>query len=464
MYKLVQKYDQFTKVLKRHSVCFNTMCLPVFFVVESSLLIVLTACTLGSQFTKNITPNAGDRRIAVTRFPEDSLPVNTPNSTILAETVSSPSVQPIPLPPQTLRPDLSTGIISTAATAEPEVKRLMGHLFIHDSIGIQQITLANNTSEYLLTVDADWPDWRASFARNRKYLAYSIKNMAGTELWFTPLPHWQPERLLTVGGVEYDFATPLWSVNDRYLLFDFSVIEEGEIIDEIKSIRTYIIDTKTMDLVYQPYWPGDCFTLAPSPQTGQLAIWCEKLSELEEAQEFLVLELNRSPWLTQQSPSPLTEKCFPRRCVWSSDGEAVAYVEDDYPQMLYYALVDDSKPVRLDDKRTDSDYGFPLWSPDGQLLYYTGACVNNFQKPSVMLVASQEIIWCITDTSNRGKYGSVSVVPVSWSPGSRYLAIPIAPHIETELLVLDISTQQEVARIVKLKSEYVVLDMVWVDD
>ncbi|HRQ42642.1 MAG TPA: hypothetical protein PLD25_32415, partial [Chloroflexota bacterium] len=93
---------------------------------------------------------------------------------------------------------------------------------------------------------------------------------------------------------------------------------------------------------------------------------------------------------------------------------------------------------------------------------HTGACVNGFQNPSVMSVANQEIIWCIMNTSNHGEYGSVSVVPVSWSPDSRYLTIPIAPHLETEILILDITTQQEFSRISNLDN--VILDMVWVDD
>ncbi len=465
MCKIVQKYDQITKILKQQPVHFKATYFLMFLIIGSSLLVALTACALDTQSTKNTTPVAVDQPMKTVHLPEDSLPVNTPISTILTGTVSSPiSDQPIPTSPQTLQPDLSTSVVSAAITIEPEAERLTGYLFIHDPIGIQQVTLADNTSEYLLTVDADWPDWRASFAQNRKYLAYSIKTTAGTELWFTPLPHWQPERLLVVDDVEYDFATPLWSVNDRYLLFNFSVIEEGEIIDEIKSIRTYIIDTKTMEPVHRPYWPGDCSILAPSPKTGQLAVWCDKVPELQDVQEFLVLELNKDPWLTQQVPIPLVEKCFLRRCVWSSSGELVAYVEDDYPQLLYYASVNNPRPVRLDDKHTDSDYGFPLWSPDGQFLYYTGACVNHFQKPSVMSVASQEIIWCITDTSNRGEYGSVSVVPVRWSPDSRYLAIPIAPYIEIEILILDMFTQQEVARVAKPKPKYVILDMVWVDN
>ena len=465
MSKIVQGHHQVMKVLKQRPSPSKATCLLMFLAIGLCLLVTLNACALDTQSTKNMTPVAEDWSTETALPPEDPLSVNTPTPSILTGTVSSPILdKPTLIPPQTLQPDSGTRVIGSTATAESETRDIRGHLFIYDPVGIQKVTLADNTSEYLLTVDADWPDWRASFAQNRKYLAYSIKSPAGTELWFTLLPHWQPELLLVVDDVDYDFATPLWRVNDRYLLFDLSIIEEGEIIDEIKSIRTYIIDTRTMELVTQPYWPGNCSVLAPSPQTGQLAIWCDKISELQEAQEFLVLELNEDPWLTQQAPKPLAEKCFSRRCVWSSGGESVAYVEDDYPQLLYFTSVNDPTPIRLDDKRTDSDYGFPLWSPDGQFLYYTGACVNHFQKPSVMAVASQEIIWCITDTSNRGEYGSVSVVPVRWSPDSRYLAIPITPYIETEILILDISTQQDVARIAKPKPKYVILDMVWVND
>jgi Tol biopolymer transport system component len=363
---------------------------------------------------------------------------------------------------QLTQTDINTRVISIKTTTEPEEHALKGYLFIHDSIGIQQIQLTDNTSEYLLTANADWTDWKASFSQNKKYLAYSIKNGNGAELWYTSLLQWQPERLLVVNDVDFDIATPLWSVNDRYLLFVLSVLEEGEVTDETIDFRTYVIDTKTMEMVHQPFWSGDCFTLAPSPQTNQLAIWCDQVLEIENTGQFLVLELNEDPWMTQQAPQPLTKKCFPRRCVWTSDGEFVAYIEDDYPQLLFSVSMHDPTPIQLDDKHTDYAYGFPLWSPDGLFLYYTGACVNNFQRPSVMSVADQEIIWCIPYTSNRGKFGNVSVVPVSWSPDNRYLAVPITPNLENEILILDITAQKEHSRISNLSD--IVLDMVWADD
>ena len=451
MQKIVQRYDQITKTLKQRPFRCKVRCFLSCLIIGSYLLVAFNACTLDDQSTQSTT------------IPEKSMPEHTIIPTILTETTSLPALdEAVSIPPQTAQPDIGSEVISTTMPTEPEAHALSGHLFIYDPVGIQQVTLAGNSSEYLLTVDADWPDWRASFAQNKKYLAYSIRNADEVELWFTPLPHWQPKRLLVVNDVDFDFATPLWNVNDRYLLFVLSVIEEGEIIDETKDFRTYIIDTKTMELIHRPYWSGDCFTLAPSPQTGQLAIWCATVSTLEDKQEFLVLELSGDPWLTQQTPHPFTDKCSPRRCVWSSDGEFVAYIEDNYPQLLFSASVHSPTPIQLDDKRTDSIYGFPRWSLNGQFLYYTGACINNYQKPSVMSVANQEIIWCITDTANRGEFGNVSVIPVSWAPNSRYLAILIAPNLETEILILDITTQQELSRISVLNDA--VLDMVWVDD
>ncbi|HRQ42240.1 MAG TPA: hypothetical protein PLD25_30340 [Chloroflexota bacterium] len=373
MYKITPKYDQVTKFLKQQLSRCKVKCFLSSLIMGSCLLTALNACALNDQSTQSITPITEDSVTKPEPIPEESLPEHTTIPTTLTETSSLPIPDELmPISPQTTQPGLSTRVISTTTATEPEAHALRGQLFIYDPVGIQQVTLADNTSEYLLTVDADWPDWRASFAQNKKYLAYSIRNANGAELWFTPLPHWQPERLLVVNDVNFDFATPLWSVNDRYLLFVLSVIEEGEVIEETKHFRTYIIDTKNMELVRQPYWSGGCFTLAPSPQTGKLAIWCAEVSELEETQEFLVLELNEDPWLTQQPPQFLTEKCFPRRCVWSSDGEFVAYVEDDYPQLLFSASVHSPTPIQLDDKRTDSVYGFPHWSPDGQFLYYTG--------------------------------------------------------------------------------------------
>ncbi len=459
-YGAVSDSAHWANVLRQLYSRFKAKGLLTFLSISSCLLIVLSACTLENQSTQNASPTEWN---SLTETIPESLPEYTVVPTIMMETSALPTVDmSSSTPTQLAQSHSSPWAISTTITVEPEANALNGHLFIYDPVGIQQITLEDNLSKYLLTVDADWPDWRASFAQNKKYLAYSIRNTNGVELWFTPLPHWQPERLLVVDDVDFDFATPLWSVNDRYILFDLSVIEEGEITDEVKVFRTYIFDTKTMEFVHQPYWSGDCFTLSTSPQTGQLAIWCDTMSGLENIPEFLILEMSGNPQLTQQTPQPLTEKCFPSRCAWSSDGEFVAYVEDDYPQKLFSVSVHNPAPINLYDKYTNSIYGFPYWSPNRQLLYYTGACVNGFQKPSVMSVASQEIIWCIMETSNRGEYGSVSVIPVSWSPDSHYLSIPIAPNLETEILILDITTQQEVLRIANLAS--IILDMVWVNN
>lgn len=340
-------------------------------------------------------------------------------------------------------------------------KELAGQLFIYSLEGIRRITLLDGVVENMLQIEKGYSEWGARFAQNQKYLAYWIKTENTTELWFTSLPTWEPERLLIIEDMDYDFATPLWGVNDRYLIFSLAESVEEISTGNIKTLRSYIIDIKTKELVNPPYWEGDCSKLAPSPQTGSLAIWCYKE---DNDKEFLVLEQNINSWVSHQMPEFLSENCITyAKCAWSRDGQLVAYVGiGNYPQPFYYSTVNDPIPIRLDDTQTDI-YSFPLWSPNSQYLYYSGACVEGgAQDPIILSVLNQNIIWCVWHSSSHGDYGYMAVSTVSWSPNSRFLAIPITPHIKEEILVLDIFTQSELTRISNLDG--IILDMVWVND
>jgi hypothetical protein len=360
---------------------------------------------------------------------------------------------------------------NVAFTPTPETEKPTGHLLWYEPAGIQKADVTGGASEYLVRAEDDWIDWGAHFAQNDKYLAYWVKHVDRTELWFTPLSEWQPESILEIEDVAYDFATPQWGVNDRYLLFKLSVLDTSGPLEDIKTIRTYIIDIETMELVNGPtwdFWEGDCSILARSPQTGQLALWCSPMPDQAGSQEYLVLEPEAMPWLTEQLPDSLIDDCLTRLiCAWSQDDEWVAYaVESSNPDLLFYAAVDNPVPVNLDDGSTDS-YVFPAWSPDKQFLYYSGACGDGtIQCPNVISVFDQTHIWRAWDNYNRGQFGNIFVDLVVWSPDSNYIAMPVLADIdsgvEQQVVIFDIRLQQEASRIINVDS--VILDMVWVAD
>ena len=58
------------------------------------------------------------------------------------------------------------------------------------------------------------------------------------------------------------------------------------------------------ELAKLPYWRGDCSILARSPQTDQLALWCHKMQQNDNPQEFLVLEPETPPGLHLKNQIP----------------------------------------------------------------------------------------------------------------------------------------------------------------
>jgi hypothetical protein len=342
-----------------------------------------------------------------------------------------------------------------------------GLLFGYDIGGIWQVDVVSQEKTYLLTKEDAWLHWGARFAQNKKYLAYWLKQGDETELWFTRLPQWQPELVLTINDVSYDFATPLWGVNDRYLFLGLSILDNSSHLEDIKTIRTYVIDTETLELISQPYWPGNCLILAPSPQTGDLALWCSPTDEQNDKLEFLVLEPNGTGWFTLQPPEPLTDSCYFATCAWSQDGDFVAFVSTNYPYSLFYMSTDANKHTHLDDQITDS-YRFLLWSPDSQFLYYAGACGDaSSECPNIMSVTDKQVIWRARTNFNRGEMGIIFVREVVWSPDSLYIAIPTyppdgnTPELITLVLIFNVEKQQIVSQIV-IEDE-TLLDLVWVD-
>lgn len=400
-------------------------------------------------------------------------PSSIENTVVAAAPTSTPNL-PAPTITPTLEPTLtSSPEPSSTATPIPVPTATFtpippqGLLFGYDIGGIWRVDVVSQEKTYLLTKEDAWLDWGARFAQNKKYLAYWLKQGDETELWFTQLPQWQPELVLTINDITYDFATSLWGVNDRYLFLDLSILDDSSLLEDIKTIRTYVIDTETMELVSQPYWSGNCLILAPSPQTGDLALWCSPTGEQSNKQESLVLELNETAWFTTQPPVLLTSSCYFAICDWSQDGDYVAFVATLAPYSLFYVSTNFTAQIQLDDQVTDY-YRFPLWSPDGQFLYYAGTCGNGSGEcPNIMSVKDQQVIWRTKNNFNHGEMGIIHVNRVVWSPDSQHIAIPTYPpdgataQLETHILLFNVETQQIVSPIV-IQGE-TLLDLVWVD-
>lgn len=416
------------------------------------IIFTVVACTQAPQTT--IEPTKPITRTVNPTIAE----ANDSHITLQPEITQTPRTQPT----QTSQPTSTTEPTAIMPTASLDGDGVAGQLFIFQTSGIYQINLPEKEITPLFETEKDYENWGARFAQNKKLLAYWIKQENGTELWFTPLSDWQPELLLTVDNVAYDFATPLWGVNDRYLFFMLSVTDDSGPLEDIKTVGTYIFDTETMDLVGSSYWPGDCSILAPSPRSGQLALWCHQSDE--HNQEYLVLEPEQTPWYTKEAPIPIMDKCIIYAiCDWSQDGEFVVYIVDNYPEIMFFSSVTNPNPIQISDD-VSRYYSFPLWSPNGKFLFYSGECdEGGLQAPTVLNVLNEKIIWCVADTSNRGEFGSMSVTPVTWSPNSNFIAIPIRPDIKEEIMIFDIIHQKEWGRISEMMDSYIG-DMVWVGD
>lgn len=398
-----------------------------------------------------------------------------PPALTATETLAIAAVQNTVTPMATLAPTItatSTQATPTAtpapATATPSatptpVEPVSGRLVMADATGIRSFPLPDGESSYLLHREATWLDWEADFGLNKGRVAYWAKYTDHSEVWAASLSgEWRPERVAVV-NLEFDAQYLNWAVNDRYLLFTAYTLDESSILEDYIAIGTYIFDVQAQQLVVDGYWPGECMILAPSPQTGQVALWCDG-AEIAPTQprQYLVLEPEASPWMTDQAPEPLIDNCHPAMCDWSADGEYVVYiVEKGVPHPIFYMWVDRVMPVRLDDGQTTAP-SFPLWSPDSQYFLYTGACLVGLDTcPNVMSIEDQEVLWRTMD--QRRDEGLQFFHPFVWSPDSRYLALSAFDLLKGgNLFVLqDILAGQEVGRV--RVGDNQILDAVWLE-
>jgi len=362
-----------------------------------------------------------------------------------------PALTPSPEPTPTVIP-----------TVVPDA--LSGWLVLADRTGILQKSLADEKTEYLMRPDADWIEWGARSSTDRTQVAYWVQYADRGEIWLTSLDKWQPELALSVEEpIELDTD---WAVGDRYLLGRQFFFEETGLLDEYKIARTYVIDVETGGLVTGEYWPGGCTTLAPSPRTGYVALWCTPL-DMDGAVTYLVLEPEADPWLSEQAPDTLIDNCLLQPvCAWSPDGNYLAYVVDESdPDQLYYTLVYNFAPVHLADEGTDF-IAWLRWSPHGQWLHYSGIgdCAEN--RSSCLIVMSVQdgrLVWRADNNLAANSGSELWFVEHGYWLSDQHMAFYGTDSVfdDGRVLIMDIVLGREVGYIDI--GEGFVWDMMWVE-
>ena len=414
-----------------------------------AVIIVISACTrsLGSGRGEPVliaTDSVSIATVEATRTPVPSithtaLPVPSPSATTSQLTIPTPT-----LVPSTVTVDVT------------------GRLLVTDDTGIQEVLLPDGNSRYLLHKEEDWVEWGARFGQNQKTLAYWMAYENRREVWLSPLyGDWKPKRILII---EDDFDGWLmgnWAVNDRYLLTSAAILDDSSPLEDYIIVRTYIYDIQEDEFVAEPYWPGACMTLAPSPQTEHLALWCSQ-SEDTSHPRYLVLEPETSPWIAEQTPQQLSEDCHSLLCAWSADGNYVAYIIDEHvPESLYYSTVGTPMAVHLKDDENDF-LRSPLWSPNSAYILYFGASMNRPNPyTKISAIGTPEVVWRGVDTSE--ELGLDFRELAVWSPDSRYIARAAFSFLEDKNLIVleDISIGREVGRVNTGLNP--ITDMIWLE-
>jgi len=414
-------------------------------------ILMTTACTQSSEF------GGGEITLAATE------PAN--DATVSATKTSPAPVLPTPVPLQlqspvaTIMPTIRSTPTSNSSTVSLAIT---GKLLFATDVGIKEVSLPNGNSRYLLRKESNWTEWGATFGQNKKVLAYWMAYEDKREVWVTPLQdNWQPERILIIENDSDAWSMGNWMVNDRYVLTSAAALDESSLLEDYVIVKTYIYDIQMKKPVAEPYWPGSCMILAPSPRTQQLALWCSQ-SEGTSHPQYLVLEPETSPWIAEQTPQQLSEDCHSLLCAWSADGNYVAYIIDEHvPESLYYSTVDTSMTVHLKDDENDF-LRSPLWSPNSAYILYYGASMNRpNQYTKISSIGTPEVVWRGVDTNE--ELGLDFRELAVWSPDSRYIARAAFSFLEDKNLIVleDISIGREVGRVNTGLNP--ITDMIWLE-
>lgn len=369
----------------------------------------------------------------------------------------TPTTKPLQSPVVTSIPTTISTPTSVSSTA---IVDITGRILLADDIGIQEVLLPNGNSRYLIRKGSDWTEWGASFGQNNDILTYWMVYEGRREVWVTPLQeNWQPKRIMAVEDDFDAWSMGNWTVNDRYLLTSAATLDESSLLEDYTIVRTFIYDTQSEEVVAEPYWPGSCMILAPSPRTQQLALWCSQSDDAGHPQ-YLVLEPETNPWVTEQIPHDLFEDCHPSLCAWSADGNYVAYISSEHvPESLYYSTIETPLAVHLKDDLSDFLY-FPLWSPNSEYILYYGSSLDSANRyMNTLAIEDSKVKRRAPNTKLGVEYRELAI----WSPDSRYVARAAFSFLEDKNLIIleDIIDGREVGRIDRGLNP--TTDMIWVD-
>lgn len=360
------------------------------------------------------------------------------------------SATPSPIPPETIE---SENIMA-------------GFLIMINEQGIQKFGLEQENLTHLLTVSPEWEGWGARIAKNQQLLAYWVRTSSSLELWTTPLIDWNPKQILRLenSDIKHEFITISWVNNERHLLLRLGEQTEED-TSEFTIYQTYIYDVEINSFVNTPYWSGDCPTLAMSPQTNHVAIWCQPADD-DLPDDFLVLEPRGEAWVSNQTPNELIVNCLDYAlCAWSADGQYVAYYDKE-KNVLLYNNIESNEVITINDEKSIS-YTYPVWSPNNQFLYYLGACTNqSFSCPNIWSTSLNKKIWQAEDNSNQSKIGML-IGNIAWSPNSSYWItnslLTTEKGVSYRLVMFEASSNSQ-PRYFKTEFSEFISDMVWVNN
>ena len=278
-------------------------------------------------------------------------------------------------------------------------------------------------------------------------------------------------------------------INDNTLInFIWTPNDSQLIIDILDSLDDMIYDLGSGKL--EP-WDYTCNTLAPSPRTEKIALWC---SSNQAPESFAVIDWEEGIWKSETRPEEIVISnpgdfgllfSYPV-WRWSPDGEKVAFYDPlDIDGNLIIAEARGTQSKILPNSafwKSDYFQKFPLqdnpieWSQDGgRLLVFSPGDENNYCPSkiiedgplsgnyenipcwTVIDVETGKIIWHISDLRELlPSYEEYDFYQAAISPDGNKLSIYFNNHGIHALWVLDINTNHLI-----WKSRVIATNMRW---
>jgi hypothetical protein len=203
---------------------------------------------------------------------------------------------------------------------------------------------------------------QVTFANSANMLAYWTNTMPG-RLWVSDLDVTNPRLVYTdtAGIYPFDKVQLVWSPDDNHV-----IVERN---DRPTPAVIYHVLTGTTEP-----WPWICDTVATSPHTDRLALWCSSVS----GSRYAVIEWGGEIWYSNSAPTTQiaqrTDRT-PPTWAWSPDGQQIAFINQDGSQwhvsIANTAGVQTNLPLAVDDPHRNLwEFARIQWSFQGQRLLF----------------------------------------------------------------------------------------------